>query len=467
MYTKSHNIATKSNTNWTGIVYVVILFILPMFIAIFEKNLSIAMVNLVFLSTSFIILKSMFKNDSRRIINIYYIACFINIIYLIFFSYYNELLYNSVYIVFDEIGFMERSILRLNNLKYSNSIPVYSNAAGYETILSWIHYFSNIFGDTHVMNARLLSIYSSGFIPVVLYKYLKENTEFKNIDTIIKTFVFFPIFNYFSIVALRDIFAATIIIGIFYIVSKEKLKIISVSVMFFLLWLLSTIRFEQFSFMVIAIVVLQFSKSVNSKHSVKVGVRVILIIGSVAYLFYAGGTTISGAIQRYYDLVTAYGDRAQNIYQDNSLGVALRRLPFPMNVVSVFVFGFIGGFPPWSGYSIMAPQYSFLRFIQGIGNFMWLFSLPYLLIGWKYLKENSKIKFSNAYKYSLYLSIAFIFFVTTVSNDMRRFLPALFILYTFNLGISGIKNNSKKSIFLIVYGALLSLTILYIAIKII
>lgn len=286
----------------------------------------------------------------------------------------------------DDQGYYYSSInivYRWLNDKSADSIIYMYSYHGYLYFLSCIYYISYFIGDFSTITPRIVNATVGALIPIVVYMLTKIifDRVFAKRAAILCTV--FPIFTYYSVIILRDIIVAFLLIySVYLFIKYYEANVIIIKFFYLIILALSLLflyAFRNPTAYVLIFSFLLFLYIMKGKFY-----KLIIITSFLGFivLFILKFDISSIGIQKYLMLWETLNDVFYRTESYTSLGMRyIINAPFPLNVILRLPYTIIFPFPPFT-------ELTFPMLIRGLGVIQWYFLIPFWMHGmWKHRKN--------------------------------------------------------------------------------
>lgn len=449
-----------------------------LFVSFIEKNISIFFVFSMLLFLSLILINLLISNKYKKIIIfIFVLVLFFNFISMIFSAYSFNYNLDNMLGANDEAKFyfesnrIAKSIIEKNELNLSNKFD-----KGYTLIIGIVSYIGDIFGNNSPISIKLLSVFAGAWISIFVF-FIHKN--YYNFHLSKKTAIYtglFPTLMYYSSIGVRDIFVALSTTFFFFNLINKKNR-------FNFLWIIVSIlctyflRVENAFFLVGVYLLYLFYYNIKFFNLQRILVMIILIVMLSSIFVAYNDFIINNTYKKIIAYQNSYMKMAQNNTNENSIGMKVARLPFPVNYIGRFGMGIIGSFPPThgltspfirkkniDGFYYINPKLSFSigRFMKFLGPIIWYFMLPFIFIGLFLFKKRNEmdINFIN------YMSILYIFLISTITVETGRIIPVYPILFSYGVIINrSLNRNTRLKTYIMTLIVLMIMMLVYVFLK--
>jgi hypothetical protein len=411
-------------------IFFVLLFIIAVSIAggFFDNNISMLLLPLIF--TLFGIVVTYILNLEGNIKNSIYI-------FLLFFGIY--LFYNLVVsfglihiygvenIKSDEEWFFEASNDIYSKIKNGYNflevagVQEYKDTSGAVYLYGFISYLAKIYGNNSFLIQKVGTSFIASLIPMVMYGisrlYFSEKISIK--VAIIYGLLSFILF--FSSTLLRDTHIALMFILTMYII-LQRLSFINFLILLFVSFYSYYLREQTGIFMIGFTLIYLFVFIHNSIQNIYIEAFIYLSILSIVIILILYSDKL---IYMFEQISSASSQRSLAQASSSSIGAKIAKLPFGLNILTLFGFGQIQPFPP---------SLIFTKNHKGI------FELPYLIagiswfIGWGFLlygifKDNILKQLDSKLFFMFLFSILYITLISIIEFSQRRQMAVYPILF--------------------------------------
>jgi len=292
---------------------------------------------------------------------------------------------------------------------------------------AYIAMLANMFGEHTIFTQKVAVTLISALIPAMMYAvsrlYLSEKTSI--IVAII--YGFFSFVPYLSSLLLRDVHIALMYIITFYII-LDKLSITNLIILF-VISIASYYYREQTGIFMVGFTVIYFFNFINftiKNNYIKIIIYLSLLVGFTIMVL-----NNQYVMDMFNQTVHSSAEHTAEQTSSGSMGAKIAKLPFGLNVITLFGFSQIQPFPPSLIFTSKKGMFHFMYLVAGIA---WYFGWGFLLYG--FLKNRVFLK-----RLDLKLSLMFLFaiiylgLIAVVEFNQRRQMavyPIIYLLMVFS-----------------------------------
>lgn len=352
--------------------------------------------------------------------------CFIgySIVLLISHSYIDNP-FTDYFISYDQAGFFYPSAYKLKDLSFSEIFHRSFSVNRYSELPLAVSYFASLMKIGEFLQCKDLLLFLKfnctffgSLISVLIYKSIIIYTENKYLVRDILIFAFLSPLMFLSVQLLRDIFICFLFVLLFYLVVKPK-QIFRIPIIIAVIVIIFFLRKESGLFALCFLAAFLYRTYIAGNASKKIFALVIVIIG----ISIIGGLVL----QTMSSTIYSYELRSIEMASNDSLAVKLHSLPFPLDILSITIFGQLLPFPIWLPLSGQEP-YTWMRSIECFFPYYWV---PILIC-----VTTISLKFNNhthkLLQFLLIISFLYIIIVSAADINTRRLCavyPLIFIIY--------------------------------------
>ena len=362
------------------------------------------------------------------------------LIYLIIslLTYYSQIYCTGTPFVFpDSSEFLHATFDQIDKTPYEIGYT------GYYFLLTTLGDFLSNPSYQSFMTLKLTSLFAGAFSVILTYdiSYCFFRKTYAIYIALIVGFI--PYFVFYSSVLLRDIFIVVFTLYIiFHLINFNKNILVSSIKISFALVFVFFFRIENGLFLfVVVLAYLTFFNLLNQSISFQNGLFTLLILAVLigSYLIYIDRNILEFFISTW----ARYTTRAEMLADKDSLGITIKNVTFPFNMLLTFLFSQIAPFPFW----VHAVEKTPIYIIEGIGGAVWLIVWPFALLSVSI--KNIRKRIDSRLLFLFLVAIIYCLLVAFIQPKQRTlmaFYPIILITASYSFLYL-----SKVNIFIIVY----------------
>ena len=339
------------------------------------------------------------REDSGIIYKLYSISIFGSALAFFVTNLFFELNYGFAGAANDELKFYNWiSSAVLEHSIYSDFEFLRKRYAGYQYPVFYLSQIPLLFGEFDIYMIKYVSHFALVPIPLFCYFIIRSRFGEKFAFRIAALSVFaMPTVSYYGSVGVRDIFFTAALCGFFCLLVCKVKAITKLFLYVLLIGFVYSIRPESALFMVGALMAYYLIVGVAARTFFKVGLSIsVILLGGVVLIAYS--VFFDNLLILFWEIYQNYDQMALNITRSEAF---IRSLPVPLDLAILGAYGLGGTFPPELAFrspfvfnSVIEIQDSgeivwlsknlpvdFGRILKVVGQVIWYFLLPYMLLG--------------------------------------------------------------------------------------
>lgn len=451
----------NNNTVLIQTISIFFITIILIITSLIENNLAVSIIGIGYMPLGMVFLYFLNKRNFSTQIMLFLSFFTFYLIHMTIVHYGLIYLYDRVNIAPDELWFYTSSNQIIKYLENGYNLFDVANLFEYHELPAYIYLsgklaiLSNSIGENSVYIQKLLIVFFSSIIPVILYNiFITLNVNNKNA---ISATLIYGIFTYLTPVStmiLRDIPVALTFI-IFFETILKNINSKNIFIIIVTCFISIYLRYETglyLSLLTAIYLVYLLNTKVNNNLIKKSTYIFFIIIGLLIFLK-------SDLITTFLNIVYGYENLTAKEVTVSSLGNKLASLPYGLNYLGSFLFSQIQPFPFW----INIMNFGILSFLTIFNGFIWMYVWVIIIYG---IKNKILTSIDIRLKYLFFASTLYLVLLSSTGTITRRMMavyPIIFVIST--LSYMELNKYQKQMVFYITTSIYVFLTIAYLLIK--
>ena len=406
-------------------LYLFLIFCIALLNLLIDDNAALLPLTFLLVGIGLLVITITNNNELPNSLSLYLLFFFVYLLHSTLIHYGLLEMYGITHIKSDETHFYLLSNKIASLLETGQGFLDLTKDVVYRDIVGAVYLSGNfallaeLIGENSVLVQKLLPVFAGALIPPLIYGISRNYYSSAYSEKIALIYGFLSFTLYLSSILLRDIYIAAVFVMTFHIL-LQKVSIKNLFLLLCLTFISYSLRQQTGTFMFGFISIYLFLIIHNSplhkyfKYFIYIGIFVTLIIFVKLFLSSSMGQILDSSVARQTSQASG-----------SSIGAKLRKLPLPLEVITLFSYGQIQPFPLkliFTGEKKGILQLSYL-----VGGIVWFFAWGFILYG--VFRKRILLTIDFKLNFLFFFSLIYLFLISYIEYSVRRQMAVYPILY--------------------------------------